>query len=76
MKPAPTGSGTIANTIGTSRVTCSNGPVAALPEAKMTSGARAASSAAYLRVTSSLPPDQRYSIWMFCPIVQPNCCSP
>jgi hypothetical protein len=28
-KPAPTGSGTIANTIGTVRVACSNGPTAA-----------------------------------------------
>ena len=30
-KPAPTGSATIANTIGTVRVACSNGPTVALP---------------------------------------------
>ena len=35
------------------------GATAALPEAKITSGASATSSAAYLRVSSSLPPDQR-----------------
>ena len=33
-------------------------------------------SAACLRVTSSVPPDHRYSISAFCPTVQPNCCSP
>src|SRR5262245_53956416 len=45
-KPAPTGSGTITNTIGTVRVACSNGAAAALPVARMTSGESATSSAA------------------------------
>jgi hypothetical protein len=40
-KPAPTGSGVAANTIGTVRVARRNGPTAALPEAKITSGASA-----------------------------------
>ena len=50
-KPAPTGSGTCANTIGTVRVACSNGVAAPLPAARMTSGASATNSAAYLRVS-------------------------
>ena len=53
-KPAPTGSATAANTIGTVRVACSNGPTVEAPEAKMTSGARAANSAACLRTASTL----------------------
>jgi hypothetical protein len=44
-KPAPTGSGTLVNTIGTLRVNCSSGPTVALPLARMTSGASATSSA-------------------------------
>ena len=48
--PAPTGSMTIANTIGTVRVACSNGAAVAVPvAARMTSGASAANSAACLR---------------------------
>ena len=58
-KPAPTGSGTITNTIGTVRVACSNGPTTALPVARMTSGASATNSAAYLRMSSALPAAQR-----------------
>ena len=49
-KPAPTGSVTCTNTIGTVRVACSNGTAVALPGARMTSGASATSSAAYLRM--------------------------
>jgi hypothetical protein len=49
-KPDPTGSGTVANTIGTVRVACSNGPVVGLPGARMTSGASATNSAAYVRM--------------------------
>jgi hypothetical protein len=45
-KSAPTGSATCTNTIGTTRVACSSGPVVTLATAKMTSGARATSSAA------------------------------
>src|SRR5262245_64475123 len=58
-KPAPTGSATAANTIGTVRVACSNGPTVEAPEAKMTSGARAANSAACLRTASTLAVAQR-----------------
>jgi hypothetical protein len=36
------------------RVACSNGPTVEAPEAKMTSGARAANSAACLRTASTL----------------------
>jgi hypothetical protein len=52
----------LTNTIGTVRVALRNGPTVALPEAKITSGASATSSAAYLRVSSSLPADHRESI--------------
>jgi hypothetical protein len=45
-KPAPTGSGTIVNTIGMVRVTCSMGTSPALPAVTITSGASAANSAA------------------------------
>src|SRR5207245_2696152 len=55
-------SGTNANTIGTVRVACSNGPTEAPPVVKMTSGASATNSAAYLRASSALPAVQRVSI--------------
>ena len=62
-KPAPTGSMTTANTIGTVRVACSNGATVAVPvPARMTSGASAASSAACLRMSSGLVVAQRMSI--------------
>jgi len=57
--PTPTGSETFANTIRTLRVARCKGPTAALPDVKITSRVSATSSAAYLRVSSSLPPDQR-----------------
>ena len=50
-KPAPTGSATTANTIGTVRVACSNGPTVEAPWARMTSGASATNSAACLRMS-------------------------
>src|SRR5262249_45652781 len=56
------------------RVARRNGSTPALPDTKMTSGACATNSAAYLRVSSSLPPDHRKSIWTFSPTVHPNCC--
>ena len=59
-KPAPTGSGTITNTIGIVRVVCSNGAAAALPVARITSGDSATSSAAYLRKSSGSPAGQRH----------------
>jgi hypothetical protein len=60
--PAPTGSGTIANTMGTLRVASSNGPAAALPLATMTSGASATSSPACLRMSSGFAPLERSSM--------------
>jgi transposase len=48
-KPAPTGSVTFANTIGTVRVVCCNAATLWLPEARMMSGTSATNSAAYLR---------------------------
>ena len=50
-KPPPTGSTTLANTIGTVRVACCNGPTVAAARARMTSGASATNSAAYLRMS-------------------------
>ena len=47
--------GDIANTIGTVRVACSNGRRSTLPAARMTSGASATNSAAYLRMRSASP---------------------
>ena len=67
-KPAPTGSATIANTIGTVRVACSNGPTVEPPGARMTSGASATNSAACLRMSSALPAAQRVSIRTLRPI--------
>jgi hypothetical protein len=75
-KPAPTGSATLANTIGTVRVACNNGAIVAVPPARMTSGASATNSAACLRVSASLPADQRYSTCTLRPSVQPSCCRP
>ena len=72
--PAPTGSITVTNTIGTVRVVCCNALVATLAEARMTSGASATSSAAYLRVLPASVP-QRVSMRALRPSVQPNCCS-
>ena len=45
--PAPTGSATLTNTIGTLRVACNNGPKVQAAAGQMTSGAKATSSAAY-----------------------------
>jgi hypothetical protein len=47
------------------RVACSNGPMVKLPGARMTSGASAINSAAYLRVRSASPPAQRLSTSMY-----------
>jgi len=74
-KPAPTGSMTTTNTIGTMRVAFSNGATVAVPvPARMTSGASAANSAACLRMSSALVVAQRVSIRTLRPSVQPNCC--
>src|SRR5262249_25655079 len=74
--PAPTGSGTVTNTTGTTRVACSSGPSVLLPVAKITSGESVANSAAYLRVSLASPLDQRISTPTFRPSVQPSCCKP
>src|SRR5262249_59274550 len=57
-KPEPTGSLVFVNTIGTVRVAWSAGPVVA-PTARMTSGARATNSTAYLLEFSTVPAAQR-----------------
>ena len=75
-KPAPTGSPTTGNTIGTVRVACSNGPTVEAPWARMTSGASAANSAACLRISAALVVAQRVSIRTLRPMVQPNSASP
>ncbi len=74
-KPAPTGSPTTGNTIGTVRVACSNGATVELPWARMTSGASAANSAACLRISAALAVAQRVSIRTLRPMVQPNSAS-
>src|SRR6187431_871893 len=58
-KPAPTGSATATNTIGTVRVACNNGGMFAALKARMTLGARATSSAANCRALSASPAGQR-----------------
>ena len=76
-KPAPTGSTTTTNTIGTVRVACSNGATVVVPlAATRTSGASAANSVACLRRSSGLVVAQRVSIRMLRPSVQPNCAKP
>jgi hypothetical protein len=47
---------------GTARVACSSGPVLPLPTIRMTSGASATNSAAYLRMRSGSPAAQRSSM--------------
>ena len=73
--PAPTGSMTLANTIGTLRVIRCNAATLALAEARMTSGASATSSSAD-RLRSASPTGQRISIFTLRPSVQPKCRSP
>ena len=75
-KPAPTGSTTTGNTIGTVRVACSNGPTVVAPGARMTSGASATNSAACLRISAASVVAQRVSMRTLRPMVQPNCCQP
>jgi hypothetical protein len=75
-KPPPTGSTTDANTIGTVRVACCNAATAWLVVARMTSGASATNSAAYVRTRSTSPTPQRVTIRTLRPSVQPNSCSP
>ena len=61
-KPAPTGSTTPTNTIGTVRVACSNETKDGELIARMTSGASATNSAEYLRALSASPAGQA-DIW-------------
>ena len=75
-KPAPTGSGVSVNTIGTVWVSFSNGPTTEPPLARMTSGASAKSSAAYLRMRSASPAAQRVSMRRLPGTAQPACRSP
>ena len=73
--PPPTGSAMATNTIGTVRVTVSNGDRPDVPVARMTSGASAANSAPSLRKRAKLLPGQRTSIRALRPSTQPNSCS-
>src|SRR5262245_48846623 len=75
-KPAATGSGTATNTMGMERVASNNGPTVTLPVVKMTSGASATNSAAYLRARSPSVAPQRMSICTLRPTSQPHCCRP
>ena len=74
-KPAPTGSMTPPNTIGTVRVACCTVATLKLVSVRMTSGASATSSAAYLRAASILPAVQRTSRRALWPSAQPNSAS-
>ena len=74
--PAPTGSMTFANTIGTLWVTRCNAARFTLAEAKMTSGVSDTNSAAYLSDSADLPAAQRTSKRTLRPSTQPNCCNP
>ena len=66
-KPAPTGSATCTNTIGTLRVACNKGATVTVPEARRASGSSATSSAAYLRkLSASPPPSDGQSECSFC----------
>src|SRR5262249_10503085 len=70
-KPAPTGSMTVTNTIGTLRVACSNAATLAVPDAATrTSGASATSSVACLR-SSSASVAKRGSMCRLRPSLQP-----
>ena len=70
--PAPTGSTPRVNTMGMTRVACSKGDRVEFPPARMTSGARAANSAACLRSSAASELAQRVSMFMLRPIVQPK----
>jgi len=75
-KPAPTGSATFANTIGTVRVARCRAWTLGVAAAKMTSGASASSSSAYPLNRPASPAAQRWwSIRRLRPSDQPNRCS-
>src|SRR6202048_4041082 len=76
-KPAPTGSETCVNTMGTERVARWRVAIA-LPGATMTSSSSATKSATYLRMRSGSAVAQRVSNCTFCPAFQPSaaCVSP
>src|SRR3954453_17447758 len=71
--PAPTGSMTPMNTMGTLLVSCCNGKAATALSARIMSGASATSSAACLRIVSELPPPQRVVIPILLPSIQSSC---
>ena len=75
-KPALTGSMTVTNTMGTVRVACSNGPRIEAPEARMTSGASATSSAAYYEWGRACHRHSGSRSGCCGPSVQPNCRQP
>src|SRR5262245_33927802 len=74
-KPDPSGSMTCVNTIGVVGAACSIGASTTLLGSRITSGARAASSAASFWVRAGLKAPQRYSMRILRPTVQPEVCS-
>src|SRR6516164_1384642 len=74
-KPPPTGSIVVTNTIGTVRLACCKALTIELAVARMTSGANATNSVAYLRYRSVSPAPQRVSTRTLNPTSQPNCCN-
>ena len=75
-KPAPTGSTTCTNTIGTLRVACSKGVTTGTLLARMASGASVTNSDACARKRSASPAPQRRSMRTLRPTAQPASCSP
>ena len=75
-KPAPTGSITPANTIGTARVACCNAATVGKVVAKRTSGVSATNSVAFFRLRSASLIPHRMWICALRPTAQPASCSP
>jgi len=74
--PVPTASGTNTNTIGTVRVACCIALMLCGADVRMTSGASATSSVAYLRKRSASPAAHRTSMLTLRPTAQPTSCRP
>src|SRR6266436_484340 len=75
-KPSPTGSDTIANTIGIVCVSRCNAAVTGVPNARITSGLRPTNSFANNRIRSTSSPAQRTSIRRLPPFAHPSSESP
>ena len=75
-KPAPTGSGTMMNTIGMVRVACSNGVTTGAAGGQDDVRRERDQFGRIFANASASPPLQRVSIRTLRPSVQPNCCNP